>query len=148
MREILFRGQTRKRGERVRIGDGAPLPGHWVFGGILPGKGDHSIIYAVDENGLFDDKYPVHSDTVGQYASKSDCNGFRIFEHDLLHIRTQNIDEEDGVFEVLWDNEGAKFVAVSNGLSVDLGELMDMQMKIVGNIHDNPELLEVATDDA
>lgn len=36
MREsILFRGQTRKKGERVRL-DGTPVPSNWVYGGIFP----------------------------------------------------------------------------------------------------------------
>ena len=45
MREILFRGQTRRYGEKVRMGDGKKLPGNWVYGGIFPGTGDFSVIY-------------------------------------------------------------------------------------------------------
>ncbi len=33
MREILFRGQIRKKGEKVRL-DGSPVDGIWVFGGV------------------------------------------------------------------------------------------------------------------
>ena len=45
MREILFRGQTRKKGQQVMMGTGEEVPGHWVYGGIFPGTGDYSIIY-------------------------------------------------------------------------------------------------------
>ena len=31
MREILFRGQTRKKGEKVRL-DGTPVDSNWVYG--------------------------------------------------------------------------------------------------------------------
>ena len=34
-RTILFRGQTRRKGERTSI-SGIPLPGIWVAGGVFP----------------------------------------------------------------------------------------------------------------
>ena len=34
-RKILFRGQTRRKGEKTSI-SGKPLPGIWVTGGIFP----------------------------------------------------------------------------------------------------------------
>ncbi len=40
MRAILFRGQTRKRGEKVRM-SGGKLPGNWRYGGIFSGTGDY-----------------------------------------------------------------------------------------------------------
>lgn len=45
-RKILFRGQTRRKGERTSI-SGIPLPGIWVAGGVFPqNKGyDYAIIY-------------------------------------------------------------------------------------------------------
>ncbi len=38
MREILFRGQTRRHGEKVNM-RGDKLPGRWVYGGGLQGQG-------------------------------------------------------------------------------------------------------------
>ena len=83
MREILFRGQTRKCGEKVRMGDGEKLPGRWVYGGITPGIGDFSIIYGGEnENDPSDglEKWVVYSATVGQFTGLMDKNGKRIFE--------------------------------------------------------------------
>ena len=45
MKEILFRGQTRKKGEKVFVGSGKPVDGNWVYGGVFQGQGDFSIIY-------------------------------------------------------------------------------------------------------
>lgn len=46
-RKIIFRGQTRRKGEKTSI-SGKPLPGIWVTGGIFPqNKGyERAIIYA------------------------------------------------------------------------------------------------------
>lgn len=46
-RKILFRGQTRHKGEKTSI-SGKPLPGIWVTGGIFPqNKGyERAIIYS------------------------------------------------------------------------------------------------------
>ena len=43
MREILFRGQTRKYGEKVRM-NGEKVKSNWVYGGIFPNNrgGDFS----------------------------------------------------------------------------------------------------------
>ena len=37
MREILFRGQTRRYGEKVRL-NGEKIKSNWVYGGIFPQK--------------------------------------------------------------------------------------------------------------
>ena len=42
MRDLLFRGQTRKKGEKVFM-DGRPVDANWVYGGIFQGKGDFSV---------------------------------------------------------------------------------------------------------
>ena len=139
MRKILFRGQTRRHGEKVRVGDGEKLPGHWVYGGILQGVGDFSVIYGGEnENdpgeGL--DKWPVYSDTVGQFTGLTDKNGKKIFEGDILrcvfggvrfvkfHAGRFVLVRSDGHCQTHWPNECA----------------------VIGNIHDNPELLGGAED--
>ena len=47
-RDIIFRGQTRRYGEKVRM-DGTKLPGIWVYGGVLQGTSDFSIIYGCND---------------------------------------------------------------------------------------------------
>ena len=72
MREILFRGQTRKLGEKVWM-NGEKVPGNWAYGGICHGSGDFSIIYGYkdgDQSSI--DKFVVHTDTVGQSTGLTD----------------------------------------------------------------------------
>lgn len=45
-RKILFRGQTRLKGERTSI-SGIPLPGIWVAGGVFPQNKGYD--YAIGE---------------------------------------------------------------------------------------------------
>ena len=69
-KNILFRGQTRKKGEKVTM-SGTPIPSNWVFGGIFPQNngGDFAIIYQQDPE---IQKFPVYAETVCQYTGKND----------------------------------------------------------------------------
>lgn len=131
MREILFRAQTRRKGEKVWM-NGKPVPSNWVFGGILPGKGDFSIIYSTDPL----EKFPVYSDTVGQYAEKVDRFQRKIFEGDIIRTLRDNI----GVVKFAQGAFVVSFVTMDylNYLSV----FSDDSIEIIGNIYDDPELLK------
>ncbi len=175
MREILFRGQTRRYGEKVRIGDGQKLPSRWVYGGVLQGAGVHSIIYGGEhENnpsvGL--DKWVVYTDTLGQFTGLTDNNGMKIFEGDIVKCRHRiyksNFEEfEDkkirrsygkeieevfiGGFNCFyWRNYAVSIndgcVKIQNGSDshyIRKNYIYNHAIEVIGNIHDNPELLEV-----
>lgn len=86
---ILFRGQTRKKGEKVTM-SGTPIPSNWVFGGIFPQNngGDFAIIYQQDPE---IQKFPVYAETVCQYTGKNDKYGGKIFENDIItYVATVN----------------------------------------------------------
>ena len=138
MREFLFRGQTRRKGQKVWM-DGTPVDSNWVEGyGVCVGKGDFSVIYAGDRV----EKFPVYTDTVGQFTGLSDKNGKKIFEGDICrNTRTGEI------VSVKWHGTMAGFVwSNRKGKShlYDFGELFRAHDKyeVIGNIYDNPELLE------
>ena len=132
MREILFRGQTRKYGEKVRMSDSRKLPGHWVYGGVLQGVGSHSIIYGsenVNNPGENFDKRCVHTDTLGQFTGLTDKNGKKIFEGDIVKVDEKHYE----VKFVL----GQFFIGINMPIAYKR-----FDCEIIGNIHDNPEMLK------
>ena len=133
MREILFRGQTRRKGEKVTIG-GAPVPSSWVYGGVaqtMPDR-DYSIIYQHKP-------YIVYADTVGQYIGITDKNDAKIFEGDIVRVIAGV--ESYGVYEF------DKNITVKDIRDLTMFENAE-SLEIIGNIHDNFELLETEDEDA
>ena len=139
-REILFRGQHIKYGQKVNM-LGEKLPGVWVYGGIFPGTGDYSIIYGgKSENftGAELDKWPVYSDTVGQYTGLTDKNGKKIFEGDIVRCIRTHCDGRKVVGHIIFGN---CCFCVKTGIDRPAMDLCD-DFEVIGNIHDNPELLK------
>ncbi len=134
MREILFRGQTHRKGEKVNMAN-KPLPSRWVYGGIFHTPNDFSIIYGYDPI----EKYSVYSETVGQYTGLTDRNGVKIFEGDIIrHYRAPHFYETG---EVRFDGETCSFVRTggkNGGICRISGDGM---YEVIGNIYDDPELL-------
>ena len=146
MREILFRGQTRKNGEKVEMATGEKVPGHWVYGGIFPGTGDYSIIYGGEtEKDL--ERHVVYSETVGQYTGLKDKDGKRIFEGDIIQYCERQFDGKDStICDVVVYTEGGfavKSYFLNNWLWDSVhGNIQLLDVEVIGNIHDNPELLK------
>lgn len=80
-----------------------------------------------------DDDYPYIVDAIiMQYTGLKDKNGKEIYEGDI-------VDTENGIYEVLWYGEGACFRfhilgSLESPLNYD-------DIKVIGNIYENPELL-------
>ncbi|MEA4805115.1 YopX family protein [Acetobacterium wieringae] len=145
MREILFRGKRTDTGE-------------WVEGDLL--KHDNRIgIHNQLGDGTMN-VVDVDPETVGQYTGLKDSTGKRIFEGDILEfedlgeegyeckegfdfINTASVVFNNGRFELenFWsDNSG-----VLEEMNDDHEDFISIfaYSKIIGNIHDNPELSEV-----
>lgn len=147
MKEVLFRGQTRRFGEMLMNVRADPMPSNWAYGGICQGKGDFSIIYGdlneERENPI--DKFVVYTDTVGMYVGTKDIDDKHIFEGDIC-------EDSMGVrFTVEWDADNTRFIGRTVGGFNNAGYPVEAQrivyvgkeprVKIIGNIYDNPELI-------
>jgi uncharacterized phage protein (TIGR01671 family) len=146
MREILFRGQTRRFGEKVKNFAGDPMPSNWVYGGVCCGEGAFSIIYAYmdEEKEIPIEKHVVYTDTIGQYTGLTDKNGKKIFEGDIVKAQDDVFGSPfcDGIIGKIVYDECAFFIEPINPM--DSQWLYDecAVYEIIGNIHDNPELLK------
>ena len=138
MREILFRGQTRKYGEKVKM-NGEKIKSNWVYGGIFPQNegGDFAIIYQQKPTV---EKYPVYADTVGQYTGMLDKNGIKIFEGDIVDFSDRS--DGDGYGVVRYDENETEFEFESDNICRSLGSYYPKNIEVIGNIYDNPELLK------
>lgn len=124
MREILFRGKRVDNGEWVE-----GLPFGSIYGGFFNGA-ICAIRQTVEKYG---DIHDVILETVGQFTGKFDKNGIRIFEGDRV------VGEYGTIGVVKWDNEECSFL-------IDIGDdwqlMTDAKYTVIGNIHDNSELLQ------
>lgn len=139
MREILFRGQTRRKGEYSINVAGDKCESNWVYGGIYPNnkEGDFAIIYQQYPEIK---KFPVYADTVGQYTGLKDKNGKKIFDRDIVQ---NTITKEIAI--VRWYTEHAAFLLLSkpNNKLYFLYDNNFKNIEVIGNTIDNNELLEV-----
>lgn len=145
MREIKFRGRKSN--------------GEWIYGDLVttettdghPSKKDISPFDTVLE-----DTEEVEENTIGQFTGLHDKNGKEIYEGDILRgFEYPFYDAEADAYNyyavVDWDADEAQFYAykdlargaqvrgISCGVCVDMEDLREME--VLGNIHDNPELL-------
>lgn len=126
MREILFRGKRLDNGE-------------WVEGVYFPENIEClATIFHGELNTLGDYVDPA---TVGQFTGLDDKNGRRIFEGDLcLCDRHINDSFDKTVFEISFDPLRGYYGESNWGNEFD-ADSFEM-CEVIGNIHDNPELLE------
>lgn len=136
MREILFRGQTRRKGEKVHAFTGKPIDGNWVYGGVMQGKGDFSIIYSYEPI----EKNVVHTDTIGQFTGLTDENGKKIFEGDIMPVWENG---EKYLYKVVYCGDCFMLAMLDSEQGSYPLSIKHNISEVIGNIHDNPELLEV-----
>ena len=107
------------------------------------------MIQTVLENGKIGMLYDIDPSTVGQYTGRKDKNGKRVFEGDILQLFTvwaYGTVEKSRRCVVQWCEVDQCYVLeTKQGYHVDdFGNLGRPEYyEVIGNIHNNPELLEV-----
>lgn len=139
MREILFRGKRKDNGK-------------WVYGfyhnetSIESHSSDRKItrhhIYTQDF-----DRF-VNAETVGQYTGLTDKNGKKIFEGDILKTPCWYT-RYDYPCVCIYREEHQTGSIQGFGLYHKINDWVELvdtdewdEFEVIGNIHDNPELLE------
>lgn len=131
MNDKTFRGKTNDG--RWVTGRNVFVPDNPEYAFIMPSGSHFNWISGDDLQGVVSGVwYHVIPETICQYTGRSDCDGTKIFEHDIIYICNENCDEEDGTFEVLWDDETSSYIALGDGLSYDLCDLHKSEIRVVG----------------
>lgn len=152
MREILFRAKAINRDPNREYRTNYKN-GDWVYGLITKLYNDDfkDILPAEMRNTDTICGIEVNYKTIGEYTGLKDKNGKRIFEGDIVTYEDAVADFEgyhDDVFlncgEVgitAWDG-----IYFTNRQTVDMSDLYESETmvdcEVIGNIHDNPELLK------
>ena len=130
MREILFRGKRIDNRE-------------WVEG-YLYGMGEKRYILYELPNSAPTIGIEVDPETICQYTGLTDKNGKKIWEGDILEGHLDDKFPEDVTREkVIWNESGWKTEESGSVDKTYLDEFDTENFEVVGNVFDNPELLEV-----
>lgn len=121
MREILFRGK--------RLDMDAWEEGFYAhLKDVMRDRESHRIYNRFSESdcgAFYPEWYEVDPATVGQYTGRTDKNGKKIFEGDIIKAE--------------WGYQGE--VDFDSFIYAMMESTIDDNAEIIGNIHDNPELL-------
>ena len=139
MREILFRGK--------RIDNGEWVEGYFVNLWMMHYQKYQPII--TDKNAV---SYDVDLATIGQYTGLTDKNGKRIFEGDIIDASDEWLNtsgpavHDSPIILVECYNNFCGFEPFVK-YDCDYGVYIFAEnCEVLGNVHDNPELLKMRND--
>ena len=134
MRDILFRGKRTDNGEWVY--------GYYTKARYFLNKKEMHIIFEPDVEAFphceFTGYEEVLPETVGQYTGLTDKNGVRIFEGDIV---TGWFNHEKIVGYIFYGGNAQFFIRRDGIYGIGLDN-SDCWLEVIGNIHDNPEILK------
>ena len=146
MREILFRGKRKDNGKWI--------VGFYVFD-------ECALIVENLSYSLIDNKkcqlvgvHPVIPETIGQYTGLTDKNGTKIFEGDIVYLTDVRYENEWKAVVVFGNpycqyswGWNLQYIGKKPQINTDIllwvgMEDVQVYCEVIGNIHDNPELLK------
>ena len=135
MRDILFRGKRVDNGE-------------WIYGDLLHDEylfSGNKVCQIYDVYSKLNHRENiVIPETVGQYTGLTDKNGKKIFEGDIVK-HYNNSDNGFDIGALYWDETFSQWRRTSVGnfhhRSFTYTMSRSCEYEVIGNIHDNPELL-------
>lgn len=77
--------------------------------------------------------HDIHKKTLGQFTGLTDKNGKEIYEGDIIGGNPNGY--------IKWDNEDSSYEVEYHAFHKDWLYSVYYLIEIIGNIHDNPELL-------
>lgn len=128
MREILFRGKSDN--------------GYWIYGNLNFYPDINRTFIRKNNKELLPSfqtslEEEVDHETVGQYTGLTDKNGTKIFEGDIVKLFMKDGIE---IGAIGWSNIDLRYKFASPDGTAYGFDITDT-FEIIGNIHDNPELL-------
>lgn len=93
-----------------------------------------SLVSLVSDNLVNDD-----STVLEQYTGLKDKNGVEIYEGDIICQQMRFV-ETNGV--IFWQEDKARFAVNLDGFITTITKPQEHSYEVIGNIHENPELLE------
>lgn len=132
--------------------------GEWVIGnriddGVTGQVFIHTVGNSVNESDKVGEEgclqfvaFEVAPATICQCTGLKDKNGNLIWENDIVaywdsYSTESGLAEADCIGKVVWDDETISF-QVTNRLSAESYEVLGDECSVIGNVFDNPELLE------
>lgn len=140
-KEIKFRGKPaldEERIEELKQYMNGYYDGKFVYGNLIKDNwivGD--VVDSEEEWIALEYWIPVIPETVGQFTGLKDLNNKESFEDDLI----QNSRDKE-IYKIFWHKYRGQWMCSSKNRTRKLSDVINDAF-IIGNIHDNPELLEV-----
>ena len=144
MRTIKFRGFNAKNNQ-------------WLYGSHILNRGKHFVAPDEFANGKTWEDYEVEEESIGQFTGLTDFNSKEIYEGDILlwtrknvHIEGRPLQDFSDKCIVYYDNDKCAFQfrcelrygACVGYLDFDDDRADESFVEVIGNIHDNPELIK------
>lgn len=109
----------------------------WYYGDLEYSKGlNRAMIHTYTNDGFYLGQHQIDPDTVGQFTGLHDKNGKEVYEGDI--VEWGNLMGTKIHSQIIYDERKFSFGDVKG----DSEDIWCINSEVIGNIHDNPELMK------